>query len=172
MVKEFNSLEDAQKYYDAESNTYIFKEFKEDEKYIRLIIFNFNFNVEANIDAWTICAKDINAKNINAFNIFSQNIHAEDIKANNIKSKDIHALNIQACNINAHNINACDITAHNIRANDIEAVDIKADNIKAHDINYNEICFAYNNIKCKSITGGRRNAKHFVFDGALEIEDE
>ena len=92
MVKEFNSLEDVQKYYDAESNTYIFKEFKEDEKYIRLIIFHFDFNVEANIDAWTICAKDINAKNINTFNIFSQNIHAEDIKANDIKSKDIQEI--------------------------------------------------------------------------------
>ena len=120
MTKEFNSLDEIQKYYDAESNTYIFKEFKEDEKYIRLIIFHFDFNVEANIDAWTICAKDINAKNINTFNIFSQNIHAEDIKANDIKSKDIHALNIHACNINAHNINVGAITSQDIYANDIK----------------------------------------------------
>ena len=31
--------------------------------------------------------------------------------------------------------------------------------------------FANNTIKCKSITGRIHNAKHFVLDGKLEIEE-
>ena len=126
MVKEFNSLEEIEKYYDEKANTYIFKE---DDEYIDLVIFNFDLDIKANIDA---C--DINARNINA------------------------------CNINAGNINACDINA----------VDIEALDIKARDINYDIICCAYKNIKCKSINGRRENSwhLHFVLDGKIEIAGE
>ena len=129
MTKEFNSLEEIEEYYDKKSNTYIFKE---DGKYIDLVVFNFDLDVEANIDA-----------------------------------KDIDALNIDALNIEACNIDASDIKAMNI-----EAWDINAWNIEAQDISYYAVCFAYKNIKCKSIIGRRENAKHFVLDGKLEIEDD
>ena len=129
MTKEFNSLEKIEEYYDKKSNTYIFKE---DGKYIDLVVFNFDLDVEANIDA-----------------------------------KDIDALNIDALNIEACNIDASDIKAMNI-----EAWDINAWNIEAQDISYYAVCFAYKNIKCKSIIGRRENAKHFVLDGKLEIEDD
>ena len=128
MTKEFNSLEEIEEYYDEKSNTYIFKE---DGKYIDLVVFNFDLNIQANIDA----------KNIDAYNI--------------------DALNIDACNIDASDI----------KAMNIEAWDINAWNIEVQDISYYAVCFAYNNIKCNSIIGRRNNAKHFVLDGKLEIEE-
>ena len=144
MIKEFNSLEEIQKYYDEKSNTYVFKEADE---YIDLVVFNFDLDVRA--DIWTL-----------------------DIIARNIKAKDIDAGDIKVCNINANNIIAYNINAFDIRANNINARNIDANNINAKDINYYAVCFAYNNIKCNSIKGRRKNAKHFVLDGELEIEDD
>ena len=94
MTKEFNNLEEIQKYYDKKTNTYVFKE---DDKYIDLVIFNFNLEINSNIEAF--------------------------------------------------DINACNIT-------------------------YRAVCFAYKNIKCKSIKGRRWNHKHFVLDGMLDVEEE
>ena len=65
-------------------------------------------------------------------------------------------LNVKA-NITAGNIDAFDI-----KARDIHAWDVYASNINARNINYHAVCFAYKNIKCKSIKGRRKNAKHFV----------
>ena len=42
MTKEFNSLEEIQKYYDEKSNTYIFKESGE---YIEVVVLKFNLHV-------------------------------------------------------------------------------------------------------------------------------
>lgn len=96
MVKEFNDLEEIQKYYDKETNTYVFKE---NGKYIDVIVFGFNLNIKANIDAYDITAYDItaydiNARDINALNISAYNINAEDISASEIEACDINALNI------------------------------------------------------------------------------
>ena len=152
MVKQFDSLEEIQKYYDKNTNTYVFVE---NEEYIEVVVFDFDLNVEANIDAYDIEAGDINAWDINACNI----------NANNIKVRDIKAINIDAWNINAYNIKAGDIITGNISACNIEAGDISANNIS-----YHAICFAYDSIKCKSIKGRRKNSKHFVLDGKLEVE--
>lgn len=99
MIKEFNNLEEMQKYYDKATNTYVFKE---NDRYIDLVVFNFDLKVESTINAW--------------------------------------------------NINAYDIDAY--------------------DIDYFAVCFAYGNIKCKSIKGRRKNHKHFVLDGKLEVEEK
>ena len=138
MSKVFNSLEEIQKYYNKEINTYIFKE---NNQFIDLVVFNFDLNINANIRAF-------------------------DIKAHNISAWDI----------TAYDINVRDISAWDINANDISAFDINANNINAHDINadsirYYAVCFAYNNIKCKYIKSRRVNAKHFVLDGVLEVEE-
>lgn len=138
MIREFNSLEEIEKYYDNETNTYIFKE---DGELIDLVIFNFDLNVDANIEVY----------NINACDIYANNINANHIKA--------------------HNIYALDIKVKNIIANDIAAGDINAWNIDACDISYWAVCFAYNSIKCKSITSKRENHKHFVLDGKLDVEE-
>ena len=61
MVKEFNSLEEIQKYYDISTNTYIFKE---DDEYIDFIKFNFDLNITSNINAWDINSLSIVADNI------------------------------------------------------------------------------------------------------------
>ena len=125
MTKTFNKLEEIEKYYDKESNTYIFKEYG---MYINLVIFNFDLNVKSNIYGWNIYAKNINALNINARDIY-------------------------ICYLNA---------------NDIKAHDINAANINANNINYYAVCYAYENIKCKSIKGRKHNSKHFVLDGSIE----
>ena len=125
MTKVFNSLDEIQKYYNEESNTYIFKEYGIN---IDLVVFNFNLNVESNIYAWNIYGRSINALNIDA--------------------KDIYACYIDA--------------------NDIKAHDISAASINANNINYYAVCYAYENIKCKSIKGRKHNSKHFVLDGSIE----
>ena len=133
MTKEFNSLEEIEEYYDKKSNTYIFKE---DDKYIDLIVLKFDLDIYGSIFA----------KNIYAFDIEAFDINADDITAWNIRARDI-------------------------KSKDITADDITAMDIEARDINYYAVCFAYYNIKCKSIKGRRKNAKHFVLDGKLEVEE-
>lgn len=159
MIKEFNNLEEIEKYYIKDTNTYIFKE---DGEYIDLVVFNFNLNVPSNIDVFSINAQDITA----------HNIHADNIKARDIKVNDIYSWDIKARNINARNITALDIKAYNINASDIDACDINTSNLDAKDISYYAVCTVYNNIRCKSIIGRRKNAKHFVLDGKLEVEND
>ena len=134
MVKEFNNLKEIKKYYDRKTNTYVFKE---DNKYIDLVVFNFDLNIKSNIYA-----------------------------------QQLEVRNINACNINAWNVNAWNIRASRIRARDINANDINSFSIVADNINYFAVCFAYENIKCKSIKGRRENAEHFVLDGKIEIAEE
>ena len=131
MTKVFNNKYEIEKYYDEETNTYIFKE---DDKYIDLIVLKFDLDIYCSIIA----------KNIYAFDIEAFDIKADDITAWNIRARDI-------------------------KSNDITAEDINAFDIEARDINYYAVCFAYYNIKCKSINGRRKNAKHFVLDGTLEV---
>lgn len=70
------------------------------------------------------------------------------------------------------NIRTCgDIRAENIDVLDIKASNIEAENINAENIDYYAVCFAYGNIKCKSIQGRVENAKHFVLDGTLEVQE-
>ena len=144
MVKEFDNLEEIQKYYDKETNTYVFKE---NGEYIEVVVFNFDLSIDASINAY----------NIEAWNIQAHDIDADNINAYNINADDIDALNIQAFDIKARDINACDINAWNITAK---------------DISYFSVCFARENIKCRSIKSERENHKHFVLDGELEVEED
>lgn len=80
--------------------------------------------------------------------------------------------NINARNIDAGNINAWDIDAGDIDARDIVARNINAWNINARDINYYAVCYAYNNITCKSIASRKINSKHFCLDGEIKIEQK
>ena len=174
MIKEFNSLEEIQKYYEKGNNAYVFTE---NGDYIDLVILNFNLNVDANIEAWDIKAWNIVCLNINADNINAYYINARDINASNIKTYNLNAWHINCLDINAwdivsRDINAGDIVAHDIYTLSVYANNINAINIKANDISYHAICVAYNNIKCKTITGRRENHKHFVLDGELEVEED
>ena len=159
MIKKFNSLKAIKKYYDESTNTYVFVK---NEEYIEVVVFDFDLNVEANIDAYDIEACDINAWDITACNI----------NANNIKARDVHAINIDAWNIDAWNIDAYNIKAGDIITGNISACNIEAGDISANDISYHAVCFAYDSIKCKSIKGRRKNSKHFVLDGKLEVEED
>lgn len=149
MTEEFNSIEEIEKYYDKETNAYIFKE---NGRYIDVVVFNFDLDIKADICACNIIARDINAYDITAC--------------------DISAWNIFSCDINAYDINAHDINAYDINAGNIDAYDIDAYNIFARDVNYYTICFARENIRCKSINSIMTNAQCFVLSGVLEIEDE
>ena len=88
----------------------------------------------------------------------------------NISARNISARNITAGNISAWNITAGDITAWGITAGDITAWDITAWGITADDISYYAVCWAYYNIKCKSIVGRREHARHFVLDGKVTVK--
>jgi len=133
--------------------------------------FNISLNtdliVKGNITAYNINAGDIDAGDINAGDINAGDINAGDINAGDINAGDINAGDINACNIKADDINACNINAGDINAGDINACDINAD-----DIIYNTVCFAYNDIECKSITGRKDNCKHFVLDGKIIKEEK
>ena len=127
--------------------------------------FECHVDINANIEAWNIKAEDIKAEDIKAWDI-----NAEDIKAEDIKAWDIKAWDIKAWNINARNINAEDINADNIDAENINVENINAWNINANNINYYAFCISYNDIKCTSITGKRKNASHKCLDGELCIK--
>lgn len=81
MTKEFNSLQEIEKYYVTKTNTYVFKE---NDRYIDSVVFNFDLDINSNI-----IACDIDAYNINAWNIKAYDINACDIKARNIKANNI-----------------------------------------------------------------------------------
>ena len=139
------------------------KTFKGDLILKKDMVFKDSINVEGNI----ICKNErfnltvdgsITATDISAWNISARNINAGNINAGNINAWDINAWNISAGNINAWDINAWNINAWDINAGDINAWDINACDINA-------VCFAYNNITCKSIEGRREHCKHFVLDG-------
>ena len=136
-----NKMEEMQKYYDANSDTYVFDDH---------VTFNCNISAHA-----SIIAHDIDARNIKTRNIKAHNINVIDMIAN-----DIVAWNIKAYNIEAQNI----------MAEDISAADINAYNITAHAISYYAVCFAYENITCTSIKGRRPNCRHFVLDGEIKEE--
>ena len=76
-------------------------------------------------------------------------------------------IDIKADNIKAYDIKANGIKAYDIKANDIKAYDISADNI-----NYYAVCYAYNNLSCKSIKGKRENCKHFCLNGDIKIKSQ
>ena len=167
-VKEFNNINEMQKYYDKETNAYVFKE---GEDYIELVIFNFDLIIQENIYAWNIEACNINAKDIKARDINAHDINAHDICTNRIIANDIYARNIDSLNIKSRYINAVDINGGDIVTGNIDAGNICAENIKAKRINYYAIFCAYENIKCKSIKGRRKNSKHFALDGKIEVEE-
>ena len=97
-------------------------------------------------------------------NIFCEGGRFDLTVKGNINCLDIDCHNIDCFDIDCSDINCSDINCHNIDCSDIDC-----HNIDGHDINYYAICFAYNNIKCKSIVGRRQNARHFVLDGKIEI---
>ena len=140
-IREFNSLEEIQKYYDKDTNTYIFKE---DGKYIDLVVFDFDLRISASI-------------------------YARDIHANNISAYNITAWDIDTWDIDARDIDAWDIKAWRINALDIKAENIKASMIRARNINYNYVCVSYYEIICNSIKGRKENAKHFSLSGTIII---
>ena len=150
-TKVFKNLEELKKYYNEETNTYIFKE---GDNWLNVDI-QFTLKITANIKA-----RDINACDINAW----------DINAWDINACDINACDINACDINACDINACDINAWDINACDINACDINARDINAWDIVFFAICMATQNLVCKSITGERNNAKYLCLDSEPVIK--
>lgn len=81
-IREFNNLEEIEKYYSSNTNTYFFQE---NGDLIDLVVFHFDLNV-----ASSIYAKDIDAFDIKAINIYARDIKAWDI----IVSRFIKARNI------------------------------------------------------------------------------
>ena len=154
MTKEFNSLEELKPYYKKKTNTYVLRKNGE----LLDVKFNFELNIDANIEARDIDASNIIAKNIKSRDIHARNIIARDIIASDIDTRGVHTSNI---------IFAGDIIANNIDAWDIDAGDIHTKNIDARDIQFWAVCVAYENIKCDCIKPQRK--KHIIkaLDGEI-----
>jgi hypothetical protein len=67
--------------------------------------------------------------------------------------------------LNCLDLNCWDLTCRDLNCWNLTSRDL---NCKGN-INYYAVCFAYRNIKCKSIKGRRENCKHFVLDGGIII---
>ena len=120
-----------------------------------LISLSKNDNIVTNKDLYLHCKINIDL-NIKCKNIVSEyDLVLGNLEANSLTVKNITANNIKATTIQAENINARSIEVLN--------------NIKANNIKYYAICFAYNDINCKSIQGTRNNSKHFSLDGGIKI---
>ena len=142
MTRVFNNLKEMKRYYDEETDSYIFKE---NGKFIDEIIINFDLNIESNIEAHNVRGTSITAKNIHV-----RNISAWEINAYDIDSRCIDVGVIQARDIYTSTIEAMDIYARDINA----TFGIDAINIYARDIVYTATCsayedFKYNSIKCE-----------------------
>ena len=91
--KIFNNIEEIEKYYKIQNNTYIFVE---DDLYIDLVMFNFDLKVNACIDAIDIRAENIKAINILACDIIADSIDANIIKCDKIKANKVIANEVHA----------------------------------------------------------------------------
>lgn len=123
MIKVFNNLEEIKKYYNELTNTYVFME---DTEYIDNIFFNFDLNVNANIQAGNIQAYNIKCYDIEAGDVIVLDIDAHEINVRNMNARNIKANNIIGCNIKAHIVNIYDIN---------DNYHISKNNIKANHIN-------------------------------------
>lgn len=126
----FNYIEEIMPYYNENTNTY---EFVNEEGRLD-IVFNFDLDIDSNIFAGFIKAKNIKALNIQAFVIYSCNLTV----------KKIHATSV-----NADRVIATDINVHSIIAQDIVA----------EKIEYFAICFALDDIVCKTVIGSIESSK-------------
>jgi len=86
--------------------------------------------------------------------------------------------NLDCWNLNCWNLNCCDLDCYdldcmNLNCCDLDCGDLNCMNLDCKEnVSYYAVCFAYNNIKCKSIEGRRDNSKHFVLDGEIIIDNE
>lgn len=158
MTKVFNNLNDIQKYYNEETNTY---NFRENGEIIDVVIFNFDLNVESNIEARDIRATSITAKNI----------HARNITVWDIKACDIESVFIDAGVIRARDIYTTTIKSMDIYARDIKTYGVMSVNIYARDILYMTMCSAYEDFKCNSIKCRREFPMHGSLYGKLEVTE-
>ena len=151
----FKNLEEMKPYYNEKTNTY---EFIENGRPIDIVI-DFKLDINSNIRAGNINARDIIADDITAWDIRADDISAYDIIACDIKARDIIAEDISAYDISAYDIIACDIKAR----------DIIAEDISANNIRYNSVCYARQKFVCNSIKGTRPNSKYFCLDSEIVI---
>lgn len=143
-MKTFYSLKEMQEYYNEYNNTY---EFCDGEAYDDNY-FDVKFDFHLKVDA-SIRAEDIKAYDIDAYNIYANDITSYEIKARTLKANDV--------------------LAENVDVDDMRVASIKANHINARSIVYYAVCYAYRYIKCATIKGIHKNAKHFCLDGNVDI---
>lgn len=153
---QFNNLEEMQKYFNEETQTYEFLEHG-----VRMDIeITFDLAVYGDIKAGNIAGWDISARNISALHINAWHITADNIDSGDIRARDIDVLNITSGDIKVDG---------GIIAWDIEATNIEASYIEARYINFYAVCFAYEHIICKSITGRHAKSRYFAINGDVSI---
>lgn len=91
ITREFKWIDEIEKYYDEKSNTYVFKE---GDKYIDLVIINFELYVDANIDACNLEVMDVEARDIDVMDLDALKVKADNIHAHTIKAYKIECDNL------------------------------------------------------------------------------
>lgn len=166
MTKTFKNLEEIAKYYNEDTCTYVFKE---GGSYIDRVVFKFELEVEANIDANIIEALDIKAWDINAYSVYASDMNVRDIIATEIKADNIYAFDVNVDWLIAKDVDVRDAKIDNLVCDNLIVNNIIAKDISAGRINYWALCFAYRSIKCKSIHGRRENAVHIALDKGVKV---
>ena len=91
ITREFKWIDEIDKYYDEKSNTYVFKE---GDKYIDLVIINFDLYVDADIEACDLECMDIKARYLDVMDLNALKVEADTVNAHTIKAYKIECDNL------------------------------------------------------------------------------
>ena len=91
MTREFKRIDEIDKYYDKETNTYVFRE---GEKYIDSVIIDFDLYVDANIEACDLECMDIEAQYIDVMDLDALKVKADTVDAHTIKAYKVECDNL------------------------------------------------------------------------------
>jgi len=123
------------------------------------LTFHEDLRVEGNIFGKDGERFDLNVKgNLNCGNLNCGNLYCWDLECRNLDCGDLNCLNLDCWNVSCRNL---------------DCWNLNCGNLSCRNCSYHAVAFAYNNIRCKSITGRRENCKEpFVLDGKIEIINE
>ena len=77
--------------------------------------------------------------------------------------------NLNCCNLNCWDLKCYNLDCRNLNCCNLDCCDLDCYDLDCWDLNFFAVCFAYDNIKCKSIKGRRENSRYFVLDGKIII---
>jgi hypothetical protein len=82
-----------------------------------------------------------------------------------LKCWDLDCFNLKCWDLDCHNLNC-----HNLDCRELVCYNLDCWDLVCFNLSFYAVCFAYNNIFCKSISGRRENGRYFVLDGNIVID--